>query len=79
MRQQLLACLELDKFSPFTKTNKRFYRCRSIPLFFDVYCICWETYLHDDIKSDGGYFMAKYSGFSKWYQKKCMNIQVEVF
>ena len=33
MLKQLLVCLQLEKTSPFPKTNKRFYRCRSIPLF----------------------------------------------
>ena len=61
MRKQLLVCLLLEKFSPIPKTNKQFYCCRSIPLFFDVYCICREAYFHDYIKSDDGYFMANCS------------------
>ena len=59
MHKQLLVCFQ------FLNTNKRFYRCRSIPLFFDVHCICWEAYFHDDIKSDDGYFMANCSGCSE--------------
>ena len=33
MRDHLLVCLQLQKFSPFPKTNKRVYRCRSVSLF----------------------------------------------
>ena len=29
----------LNKFSPFPKTNKQFYRYRSIPLFFFMYIV----------------------------------------
>ena len=79
MRKQLLDCLQLEKCLPYPKTNKRFYRCGSIPLFFDVSCIWREAYFHDDIKSDDGYFMANCSGCSEWYHKKSMNIQVKVF
>ena len=53
--------MQLEKCSPFSRTNKRFYCCRSIPLFFYIYCICREAYFHDDIKSDDGYFMANCS------------------
>ena len=31
---ELLVCLQLQKVSPFPKTNAWFYCCRSIPLFF---------------------------------------------
>ena len=79
MRKQLLVCLQLEKISPFRKTKKRFYRCRSILLFFDIYCICREAYFHDDIKSDDGYCMANYNGCGEFYHKKCINIQVKVF
>ena len=34
MRELELVCLQLEKFSPFPKTNKWFYRHRSILLFF---------------------------------------------
>ena len=61
MHEHLLACLQLEKISPFPKTNKRFYRCRSISLFFYIYCTCREAYFHDNIKSDDGYFMANCS------------------
>ena len=37
MHDHLLICLQLQKFSPFSKTNKRVYRCRSVSLFFDVH------------------------------------------
>ena len=33
MRKQLLGFLQLEKLSPFPKTNKRFYRCRSTRFF----------------------------------------------
>ena len=79
MRKLFLVYLQLEQFPTFPKTNKRFYRCRSIPLFFDVYCVCGEAYFHDDIKSDDGYIMANCSGCSERYHKKCMNIQVKVF
>ena len=79
MRDHLLVCLQLQKFSPFPKTNKRVYRCRSVSLFFDVYCICREAYFHDDVKSDDGYFMANCNSCGEWYHKKCMNIPVKVF
>ena len=49
MLKQLIVCLQLEKISPFPKTNKQFYRSRSIPLFFDIYCICREAYFHEDI------------------------------
>ena len=62
MHEPQLVCLQLEKFSPFPYTNKRFYRYRSIPLFFYEYCICREAYFHDDIKADDGYFMANSSG-----------------
>ena len=71
--------MQLEKCSPFPKTNKQFYRYRSIPLFFYVYCICREAYFHDDIKSDDGYFIANHGGCGKWYHNKCMNIQVKAF
>ena len=58
---RIVACLHLEKFSPFPKTNKRFYRGRSIPLFFDVYCIYRKAYFNDDIKSGDGYLMANCS------------------
>ena len=38
-----------------------------------------ELWLHDNIKSDDGFFMVNCSGCNKWYHKKCMNIQVKVF
>ena len=79
MCDHLLVCLQLQKFSPFPKTNKRVYRCRSVSLFFDVYCICREAYFHDDVKSDDGYFMANCNSCGEWYHKKCMNIPVKVF
>ena len=79
MRDHLLVCLQLQKFSPFPKTNKRVYRCRSVSLFFDVYCICREAYFHDDVKSDDIYFMANCNNCGEWYCKKCMNIPVKVF
>ena len=31
--------MQLENFLPFPKANKQFYRYRSIPLFFYVYCI----------------------------------------
>ena len=55
----LASLFAVGKILPFTKTNKRFYRCRSIPLYFYIYCTCWEAYFHDNIKSDNRYFMAK--------------------
>ena len=61
MRKQLLVCLKLEKISPFSKTNKRFYHCRSIPLIFYIYCICREAFFHDDIKSNDGFFMANFA------------------
>ena len=61
MREHIPVWLQLEKISPFPKTNKRFYRCRSIPLFFDMYCTCRETYFHDNTKSDDVYFMARCS------------------
>ena len=79
MRKKLLICLQLEKISAFPQTSKRFYRCRSIPLFFYIYCVCRKAYLHDDIKSDDEYFMAECSGCGECYHKKCMNIQVKVF
>ena len=79
MRDHLLVCLQLQKISPFPKTNKRVCRCRSVSLFFDVYCICRETYFHDDLKSDDGYFMANCKSCGEWYHKKCMNNPVKVF
>ena len=79
MRDHLLVCLQLQKFSPFPKTIKRVYRCRSVSLFFDVYRIYREAYFHDDVKSDDGYFMANCKSCSKWYHRKCMNISVKVF
>ena len=79
MRKKLLICLQLEKISAFPQTSKRFYRCRSIPLFFYIYCVCRKAYLHDDIKSDDEYFMAECSGCGEWYHKKCMNIRVKVF
>ena len=42
MRDHILVCLQLQKFSPFPKTNKRVYRCRSVFLFFDMY---WPTFM----------------------------------
>ena len=39
MREHLLFCRQLEKLSPYPKTNKRVYRCRSVSLFFDEYCI----------------------------------------
>ena len=70
----------LNKFSPFPKTNKQFYRYRSIPLFFFyVYCICWEASFHYDIKSNDGFFTANRSGCGEWYHRECINIQVKVF
>ena len=77
MREPQLVCLQLEKCSPFPKTNKWFYRCISIPLLFYVYIISREAYFH--IKSDDGYFLANRSGCGVWYHKKCMNIQVKVF
>ena len=79
MRDHLLVCLQLQKFSQFPKANKRVYRCRSVSLFFDVYCNCREAYFHDDVKSDDGYFMANCNSCGEWYHKKCMNIPVKVF
>ena len=77
---KILVCLKLEKISPLPKTtNKRFYRCRSIPLLFYIYFICREACFHDDVKSDDEYFMANCSDCGKWYHKKCMNIQVKVF
>ena len=51
MCKQLLDCLQLGKCSPFSKINKRFYRCRSIPLFLPTFMmilnqmmdILWQT------------------------------------
>ena len=79
IRRQLLVCLQLEKISPFPKTNERFYRCGSIPLFFYIHCIWREAYFHDDIKSDDGYFMATCSSCGDWCHKKCMNTQLNVF
>ena len=45
MREHLLVCLQLEKISPFPKTSKGFYRCRSILLFFYIYCTCRVAYL----------------------------------
>ena len=67
MRDQLLICLQLQKFLPFPKTNKRVYRCGSVSVFFDVYCICRESYFHDDIKSDDGYFIVNCSSCGDWF------------
>ena len=55
MRDHLLVYLQLEKFSQFPKINKGVYRCKSVPLFFDAYCICREAYFDDDIKSDEAY------------------------
>ena len=76
MRKLLLVCLQLEKFSKqkFSMTNKRFYS-----FTFYVYCIFWEAYFHDYIKSDDGYFMANHSGCGEWYHKTGMNIQVKAF
>ena len=52
MPDHLLVCRQLEIFSSFPKTNNGVYRCRSVQLFFDMYCICRETYFLDDIKSD---------------------------
>ena len=79
MRDHLLVCLQLQKFSLFPKTNKSVYRCRSVSLSFDVYCICREAYFHDDVKSDDGYIMANCKSCGEWYHKKYMNIPVKVF
>ena len=79
MRDHLLACLQLQTFSPFPKTNKSVYRCRSVSLFFDVYCTCREAYFPDDIKSDGRHFMVNCNICGVWYHEKCMNIPVKVF
>ena len=76
MRKQLLVCLQLEKFLPFLKTNKRFYCCRSIPLLFDVYCICREAYFNDDIKSDDGCFTGNSSGSSEWYHRRCIKLKI---
>ena len=79
MHDTLKVCLQLEKLSPFPQINKQLYCCRSIPSFFDVYCICWEAYFHDDVKSDDGYFLENCSGCGKWHLKKCMKVQVQVF
>ena len=34
MREHIPVWLQLEKFLPFPKANKRFYRCRSIPCIF---------------------------------------------
>ena len=78
MHDQLLVCLQLEKCSLFPKINKRVH-CRSVSLFFDVYCICREAYFIDDVKSDNGCFMANCSSCGEWYHKKCMKIPVKVF
>ena len=54
MRDHLLVCLQLEIFSPFPGINKRFYRCRSILLFSDMYCIFREAYFLDYSKSNDG-------------------------
>ena len=79
MHDTLKVCLQLEKLSPFPQINKQLYCCRSIPSFFDVYCICWEAYFHDDVKSDDGYFLENCSGCGKWHLKKCVKVQVQVF
>ena len=61
MRAHSLVCMQLEKTLPFPETNKRFYRCRSIPLYFYIYYTCREAYFHDSIKSDDRYFMANCS------------------
>ena len=66
MRDHLLVCLQLQILSPFPNTNKRVYRCRSVCLFFDVYCICREAYFHDNVKSDDRYFMANCNNCGEW-------------
>ena len=69
MRKELLVYLLLEKIVSFPKANEPFYHCRFIP-FFNIHCFCQETYFHDNIKSDGGYFMANCSGCGEWYHKK---------
>lgn len=75
MRKPLLVSLQLGKSSSFPKTNKTVYGCRSVPLFFNVYCSCRKACFHDDITSDDGYFIADCSG-CEWYHKNCMKIPV---
>ena len=78
MGKHLLVCLQLEKISPFRKTNKLFYRCYSIFLFFDIF-IFQGAYFYNDIKPDDTYFMTKYSDRGEWYHKNSMDIQVKVF
>ena len=73
MREHLLVRLQLEKISSFPKTNKRFYRCRSIPLFF-IYIVTAgkPTFM----------IILNHMMDILWqteYHKKCMNIQVKVF
>ena len=74
MRKQLLVCFQLEKISLFPKTNKRFYRCKSIPLFFGIYTR--EAYFHDDIKSMMNISWQTAAAVANSTKEKCMNTQV---
>ena len=72
MRKQLLVCFQLEKISLFPKTNKRFYRCKSIPLLFGIYTR--EAYY--DTKSMMNISWQTAAAVANSTKEKCMNTQV---
>ena len=72
MRKQLLVCFQLEKISLFPKTNKQFYRCKSIPLFFGIYAR--EAYY--DTKSMMNISWQTAAAVANSTKEKCMNTQV---
>ena len=69
MRKHLLTCSNEMKFKPFPKTTKRVKRKGGNPVFFDIYCTCWDAFFAEHGQNDPGKFMACCSICQEWFHK----------
>ena len=76
---ELLVCLQLQKFSPFPKTNAWFYCCRSTPLFFMyILSVGKPTFMMISNQMMDILWQTAASVANETNHKKCMNIEVKV-
>jgi hypothetical protein len=59
LRSHILKCFQDGKIERFPQQNKsRVVRCKKTKFTFDVYCICRDIFLYEDVEKDKGMFMA---------------------
>ena len=81
LRNHLLQCFRNNEINQFLQENisVKSKPSKIVYKVYEVFCICRDVFLEEDVEKEPQNFMAKCSKYGEWYHCKCNIIPKEVF